>query len=201
MKWSFNRIKDKSKIKSKIIEWKGPYSWPKFEDINSLEALIDKEAVYLMTFEFNDGYLIAGVGITKSTKRRFSEHTRAFKKGNYTILDVKSASNGERKEIWHGWDYAKNNQDEFKLNKEKLLKSVDLHLAALRIFIAEEPNVRIRERIEAAIMHNIYVSKEPWSELADRGMFLRERFNSELPILNINKSIKNIYGLPSQLEI
>jgi len=161
----------------------------------------DIEGVYLFTFKYKEGYLVRGIGITNSTKRRIATHTRAYRKGNYTILDVNAAEIGERKEIWHGWQYAKTHQDEFIEQKETILNAVEKQLEAYRIFIAEVPDKRKRERIEAAIMHNIYVSKEPWSELADRGMFLKERYNSEMPIETKNISSGRIFGLPEILEI
>ena len=49
-------------------------------------------------------------------------------------------------------------------------------------------------------MHSIYVSKEAWSELADRGMWLKERHNFEMPIEAKNISVSRIYGLPKLLE-
>ena len=123
-----------------------------------------------------------------------------LKKGSYTVLNVEAAEKGVREEIWHGWNYAKTHQSEFELNKETILKAVDAQLCASRIFIAPVEGKRKRERIEAAIMHHIYTSKDPWSELADRGMFLKERYNSEMPIEAKNICAAKIYGLPEFLE-
>ena len=142
-----------------------------------------------------------GAGITNSTKRRFATHTREYKKENYNVLDINSAKKGERKEIWHGWQYAKTHPEEFLQNKETILKAVDNQLQSFRIFIAEILDTRKRERIEAAIMQNIYTSQEHWSELADRGMFLKERYNYEMPLKMKNISTGKIYGLPKLLEI
>ena len=85
--------------------------------------------------------------------------------------------------------------------KEIILDAVEKQLRAFRVFICEVFEPRKRERIEAAIMQNIYVSKEPWSELADRGMFLKGRYNSEIPIKIKNICSYIIYGLPETLEI
>ena len=49
-------------------------------------------------------------------------------------------------------------------------------------------------------MQYIYNSKEHWSELADRGMFLKARYNSEMPIEAKNINSNNIYGLTEILE-
>jgi hypothetical protein len=201
MIWSFNRLRDQLKITCQDLTWEGPFSWPKFESINKLPKIPNSEGIYLFTFEYKDGYVISGVGITNSTKTRISAHNRKFRKGDYTILNPEAAKKGEREEIWHGWNYAKTHKEEFIDNKTRILQALENQLGEMRIFIAKQKDKRLRERIEAAIMHNIYVSKEPWSEIADRGMFLKERYNSEMPINTVNIHSKTIYGLPEELEI
>jgi len=199
--WSFDRLRDANKIETEEINWKGPLAWPGFESINKLESIPDMSGVYLITFDFKEEYLLYGAGITKSTRQRISTHSREYRKGNYTVLDIDSAVLGERREIWHGWNYVKTHQEEFISRKATILEAVENQLQAFRIFVAEVSDVRKRERIEAAIMHNLYSSKEYWSELADRGMFLKERWNSEMPILITNKSSMKIFGIPDFLEI
>lgn len=201
MLWSFNRISDQEKITTHNVEWEGPFSWPKFESTNGLPKMPDYEGIYVFAFDYNDGYLVSGVGITNSTRTRISSHNREFQKGNYTILDAGLIKKGIRSEIWHGWHYAKQNRNEFRENKETIMEALNIFLGEMKLFVAQQPSKRLRERTEAAIMHNIYVSKEPWSEIADRGMFLKERYNSEMPILTLNNSIKPIYGIPKELEI
>jgi hypothetical protein len=100
--WSFNRIRDTSEIKTEILVWQGPFSWIGYEQINKLNPIPDIAGVYLFTFEYLDGHIFRSVGVTNSMKRRLTQHTREYKKGNYTLLDVESASNGVRKELWHG---------------------------------------------------------------------------------------------------
>lgn len=200
MKWSFNRLRDISKIKTENIEWKGSFSWTGFEKDNE-DQLPNIPGVYLFTFEYKDGFLLYCAGITKTIRRRIQQHSREFRKGNYTVFNVDSAQNGEREEIWHGWQYAKTHQDNFQKNKEYFREAIEKQLSAFRVFHAEIQDKRLRERIEASIMLNIYLSKEPWSELADRGMHLRERYNNEMPI-NLNNICKHkIYGLPQLLEV
>jgi len=116
-------------------------------------------------------------------------------------MDVNAAEKGERYEIWHGWNYAKEHQEEFILRKTEILEAVDEQLKSFRIFVAKVSDKRVRARLEAAIMHNIYYCKEPWAELADRGMFLNGRYNCEMPIEVKNISNFIIYGLPDTLEI
>lgn len=199
--WSFNRERDSEKIPKVLVNWHGPFSWPKFEEYNDLTSMPDIEGIYLWTFKYKDGYLIYCAGITNSTKKRFRSHTLEYKSGNYTILSVNAAEQGVRDEIWHGWTYAKTHREEFNERKEEILKAVDEQLKSFRIFVAQVPEKRIRARFEASIMRNIYYSKELWSELADRGMFLNERENSEMPIEMINKCDHMIYGLPNSIEI
>lgn len=101
--------------------------------------------------------------------------------GNYTVLEFKSAERGERKEIWHGWGYARQHQDEFLQHKEYILKSAENELASYKLFVTEVADKRKRERIEFAIIQHAYLSKEPWRDLLDGGMALRGRFSYEIP--------------------
>jgi hypothetical protein len=87
------------------------------------------------------------------------------------------------------------------LNREQILSAVENQLLSFRIFVAEVSDKRIRERIEASIMLNIYHSKEAWSDLPDRGMFLKGRYNSEIPILLQDHSEHLIYGLDHEMEV
>lgn len=200
MKWSFNRLKDSEKIERKIIEWKGPFSWPNYESKNNLPKTPDVEGIYLWTFKYKDGYVVYTAGITNSTKKRLRSHTYQYQCGRYNVLDIAAAENGERKEIWHGWQYAKTHQDEYLANKSTIDAAIENQLLSYRVFIAEISDKRKRERLESSIMHNIYLSKEPWSELADRGMYLKVRENCEMPIEAKNISESKIYGLPELLE-
>lgn len=86
--WSFNRERDASKINTEKLVWQGPFSWTGYEQTNGLEPIPNIAGVYLFTFEYLDGYILRSVGITKSMKRRFAQHAREYKKGNYTLLDV-----------------------------------------------------------------------------------------------------------------
>ncbi len=199
--WSYNRIRDSSKIENKEINWKGPFSWPGFEKENNLNTIIDVAGVYILSFEYKDGFLLYAVGITNSTRKRILTHAREYRKGNYNILDSDCARNGEREEIWHGWKYAKTHKEEFLEKKDYILEATEKQLKSFRIFIAEIPELRKRERIEAALMQNIYVSKESWSELADRGMHLKGRYNVEIPIEIQNLCKQKLYGLPNNIEI
>lgn len=199
--WSFNRSRDASLIRKQEIVWAGPFSWAGFEYTNKLGSLPDLAGVYLFAFEYQDGYILRSAGVTKSMKRRFKEHTCEYEKGKYTILDIESAKRGERKEIWHGWEYARIHRNEFIEHYALILKCLKEELAAYRLFVTEIEDSRVRERIESAIMLNAYASTGPWSDLVDRGMALRGRFNDEVPIEVKNITPCKIYGLPEFLEI
>jgi len=102
---------------------------------------------------------------------------------------------------------------------EILTNALNEQLCSMRIFVTdlekdlspEKPLISKKSpdskknlcyRLEAALMHGLYYSKEPWSELADRGMNLTNvRSNKTSPIA-INHEIKSednkeitIYGL------
>lgn len=192
---------DISKIEVREIEWQGPFSWIGYENQNGLDKIPDITGIYLWTFQHEEGYLVYCAGITNSTKRRLREHTLEYKSGEYTVFDVTEAEKGNRVEIWHGWSYAKKHHEEFNERREEILSAVERQLKSFRVFIAQMPNERERARFEAAIMHHIYDSKEPWAELADRGMALSKRGKDEIPILIKNISDAKFYGLPKILEI
>jgi hypothetical protein len=190
-----------SEIKVREIEWKGPFSWPSYENENGLDKIPDIEGIYLWTFQYEHGYLVYCAGITKSTKKRFRQHTLEYKTGNYTVFNITAAEKGKREEIWHGWSYARTHRAEFNNRKEEILSEVERQLKSFRVFIAQMPDKRERARFEAAIMHQIYDSKEPWGQLADRGMSLSKRRKEEMPIVIKNICDLKFYGLPKILKI
>lgn len=186
---------------TKEVEWQGPFSWIGYENKNGLDKIPDVEGIYLWTFKYKDGYLVYCAGITKSTRKRFRQHTLEYKSGNYTVFNVNEAEQGRRVEIWHGWSYARTHREEFNDRKEEILNCVEEQLKSFRVFIAQISDKRERARFEASIMNNIYCSSEPWSELADRGMALSKRWKDETPIIIKNVSDFKIYGLPTKMEI
>ena len=109
---------------------------------------------------------------------------------------------GKRKEIWHGWGYARKHRDEFDKKRSTILEAVEKQLSGFRIHIAglgNEP--RILERIEASIMNNLYVQLPPISEMPDKGMQLAGRWDSESRIIIKNNSGSILHGLPEYLEV
>jgi hypothetical protein len=200
--WCFNRDIDSNKIETESLVWKGPFSWPGYSD--KIPAIPDVRGVYLFTFMYKDGFVLYSVGITNSTKKRISQHTSSYKRGKYNVLDVACAMKGERREIWHGWSYAQEHKEEYIRDRDTILRAVNDQLSAYRLFVLEVIDVRKRERIEAAIIKNLSLSKESWAGVADRGMHFTDRSTSEMPI-NLRSIFQDnhtkIYGLPELLEI
>jgi hypothetical protein len=185
------------------VFWDGPFSWPNFEEENRLPSIPPSPGVYLQTFEFQDGYLIYAAGITRRPiPMRFKEHTRNYMNGEYNVLDPLKAERGVRKEIWHGWGYARAHHDQFEENKYEIQQAVKRQLARFRIFIAEvSTEQRIPERIEASIMNHLNQQSSPYCDIPDQGMMLAPRRNDEGLILMSSRSRSRIHGIPEVLEI
>jgi len=185
------------------VAWKGPYSWPGFEDLNKLPAIPKVSGVYLQTFEYHDGYLIYAAGLTRRPiPSRFREHTRKYKNGEYNVLDLVKAESGIRKELWHGWGYAREHRDEFEAKKAMILKAVERQLSGFRIFLAEiEIKPRLLERLEATIMNTLSQQPPPICDIPDKGMMLSRRWDNERPLVIRNLSKVVLHGLPSRLAI
>ena len=184
------------------IKWEGPFSWPKFENKSNLSPVPKVPGVYLQTFEHKNGYLIYCAGLTRRPIiNRFKEHTKKYMNGEYNVLDISAARQGTRKEIWHGWDYARNHRSEFEEGKSMILNAVEEQLGGFRLFITNMEAPRILERLEASIMNNLYEQLPPICDIPDRGMQLSPRWESEDRIILKNDCPAIIYGLPSCLEI
>ena len=201
IRWSFNRIRDSHKIVKGNLIWEGPFCLPQFENEILPDTIPNVEGVYLFCFPYMDGYVLEYAGITKSMKNRIATHIREYRKGNYNIFDMDAMQKCERLEIWHGWEDAKNNREDFEVNKSYYSKAIERQLSNYRIFISRVEDLRIRERIEAAIMIDYYTSKEPWADLVPRWMHLKGRFNHEVPFEMVNQCGSQIYGFPRNIEI
>ena len=107
------------------ITWNGPYAWPTFEGQTGLQSIPKLSGLYLQTFEYKSGYIIYAAGLTRRpVPSRFKEHTQKYMNGEYNVLDINAAQQGIRKEIWHGWGYAKKHRDEFDERKLEILDAV-----------------------------------------------------------------------------
>jgi len=102
------------------LNWEGPFAWPGFESVAGLPSLPQKPGVYLQTFEYQNGFLIYLAGIThRPVSARFKDHTRKYLNGEYNVLDIDAARRGVRKEVWHGWGYARAHREEFEARKPR----------------------------------------------------------------------------------
>jgi len=148
------------------IEWVGPYGWPKFE--GDLSCIPKLHGVYLMTVEYQNGYLIYAAGITgRPMPIRFREHTRKYMSGFYNILAIAAMKKGIRRKVWQGfWTEtpAKERLAEYKKRQQKIQEAVRKQLVGFRIFAANiGTRKRICERLEAAIMNNLYYNNQSHS--------------------------------------
>jgi len=200
--YSFNRSLDASRITSEQVAWQGPYAFANYEKFNGYDKIENIPGVYMFTFDYKDGVILYGLGVSNSVRDRILAHGRNYRSGKYNVLDVNAAKQGIRKEIWHGWSYAEKHKQEYLDNEREIQKAVEQQLKSTKVFVAPISDERKRYRIEAAIMHQIYSKEEPWCDLPDRGMnLMKGRYTSEVPILVENMTPVKIYGLPEKLEI
>ena len=183
--------------------WQGPFSWPNYEKQNGLPPAPEQPGLYLQTVAYRDGYLIYAAGLTRRTiHQRLREHTRKYRRGDYTVLDIDALQRGERVEVWHGWGWMESKRREFEARQTLISEAAERQLAGFRVFAADigiEP--RLLERLEAAIMNALYHQSSPLREIPDRGMMLAPRRNTETSMQVNNRCGSLLYGLPSQLEI
>jgi hypothetical protein len=185
------------------LNWEGPFAWPGFESVAGLPSLPQKPGVYLQTFEYQNGYLIYLAGIARRpVSARFKDHTRKYLNGEYNVLDIDAARRGVRKEVWHGWGYARAHREEFEARKPEILEAVRRQLAGFCIFVADVgTGPRVLERIEAAVMNHLYRQPPPFCDIPDKGMYLAPRRPSEDPIRAENVCKAFLHGLPDCMEV
>jgi hypothetical protein len=185
------------------LQWLGPFAWPDFESENALPSLPSISGVYLQTFRVQQGFAGYGAGITRRRVAvRFREHTRRFLNGEYTVLDVSAAERGIRREIWHGWGYARSHREEFITRQSEITEAARRQLAAFHIFVAAPGSERrLLERLEATIMSLLYQQPSPLSELPDKGMFLSGRRASEPPLHVVSQCVCELLGIPNQFDV
>jgi hypothetical protein len=183
--------------------WSGPHAWPGFESQNGLTPLPKHSGVYLLTFPYQDGFLIYAAGVTRRLyRKRFTEHKREYLRGAYNVLDPVQARSGVRSKIWRGWGYWRAHGDEFAARRNEIQAAVTRQLAAFCVFVADiQSQGRTPERLEAAIMEGLYAAQPPLCDVPDKGMFLAPRLSREEPITVLNACASKLYGLPERLPI
>ena len=185
------------------VKWTGPFAWPTFETESNLPPIPEHPGVYLMTSEYETGYIIYAAGITRRpVPIRLREHTAKYLSGDYTILEMAAMKRGLRKEIWHGWGWTPEKRKEFEHRNTELVAGARKQLAAFRTFVADVGSApRILERIEAAIMNALYQESPPFCEIPDKGMMLAPRWESETPMTVHFRGSAKLFGLPQKLDI
>jgi hypothetical protein len=185
-------------MESLDVDIQGPYGWPKFE--GSLTSLPAIPGVYLTTFDYRDGLLPYGFGITRRPMRkRFLEHTRSYVSGNYNILDLEAAQRSVRKVAWKGWGWTPEKRADFEARKSEVVLLAQRQMSATRIFVMKlDAAPRLLERMEGALGNHFYQNN---NTLCDRGMFLAPRWQTEGPLLATFRCGSVLYELPAQLEI
>jgi hypothetical protein len=185
------------------INWKGPFSWPKFEKENGLPSIPKEPGLYIQAVDYNEGYIIYCAGISRrEIPVRFREHTRTYLKGDYNILDIELMQQGIRKVVWQGWNWTEAKKEKFEKNRDSLIKAANQQLSSFRIFIGDIGlESRLLERLESKVMDSIYHSDYPYCELPDKGMKLSPRRDDEPKITVKNNSDATLFGLPIAFEI
>jgi hypothetical protein len=176
----------------------GPFGWPNYE--NGQPALLNIPGVYLMTVNFQEGYLPFWVGITRRpVRKRFLEHTRAYLNGDYNIIEIESAQQGIRKVLWKGWGWTPEKRADYTARQAEITSFAKHLMMESSIFIIDMGiTPRLLERMEAAIANLYYQQSDP---LFDRGMFLMPRWENEEPIISSIQTGCKLYGLPTNIEI
>ncbi len=185
--------------------WKGPFAWPRLS--NGLPPSPKAPGLYLQTFEYQDGFIVYGAGLTRRTvARRLAEHTLNYMNGMYSILDVNAVNTGNRREIWHGffWKHPRSDEKEaaFEARKSEIQAAAQRQLNAFRIFVTDiGTQPRLLERLEAATMGQLYKSQPPFRNLPDRGVMLAPRRDAEEAILFTGTCEHRLFALPLAFEI
>ena len=154
--WSFNRRVDAHRIAARTLTWSGPHAWPGYGSADS--GVPAGGGVYLTTFAYEDGFILRSAGVSKAIRRRLRQHEYEFLMGRYTVLDPEAARQGVRRELWHGWSYARSHPEQRDRHLLQIQQWARAEMAACRLFVGQrlhgdehDVDARLRERIEFAI--------------------------------------------------
>jgi len=182
------------------IFWNGPHDFPQLRCPSPLDEI---SGVYMWTVLGPSGYVCSGCGITeRPIRKRMLEHRRGYLSGAYTMLDINEMRKGNRKEIWHGMWAGYDSPErkaEFLERKDELQAVAEDQMDSLQIFVAEEQDKRIQERVEAAIVSTLYEAKPPYCDLPDRGTLRMPRREDEQPLVFINQSNHHFVNLADRM--
>lgn len=192
------------------IRWQGPFAWPDVAPEGKIVPLDKSEVaassgIYLWSVEYRDGYLIYATGVTQRPfRKRFREHTVAYRSGVYTVFDITFLKQGIRNEVWPGFWFGKRTpemQCEYEQRFEEIQMALQQLLSNYRIFVASvAPVPRTLARLEAAIMNALYAATGAAGEVPDRGMALAPRWPNEPPIRVRSISPVLMHGLPTEFD-
>jgi hypothetical protein len=147
------------------IKWIGPFGWPKFEgDLPPVPKV--PAGVYIWAVEYKKGYLIYAAGITtRPIRQRLLAHGRNYMSGMYFVLDIGAMQTGVRKEVWPGFwtgERSRKKQAEYRQRQTEIQDAAYKQLKGFRVFVAKiGTKRRILERLESAIMENLYMQSAP----------------------------------------
>ncbi|MGB3219001.1 MAG: hypothetical protein WBD79_16490 [Anaerolineae bacterium] len=187
-----------------ILNWTGPYRWPKGGRQSRIDAL-EYGGVYLLSVEYNGGYLVYAAGHTSHFWKRFRQHDRLYRNGTYTIFDHNAFTAGERVKIWPGFWMRKVRPpelvEEYSRRATEIEAARERWLGGYRVFVARtDVDRRLRQRIEASLMSAFMTAEPPVCNMPDTGMSLAPRWPWEAPFSVVNVVTRQIWGLPSSFE-
>lgn len=186
------------------LVWSGPHRWPRTGRQPRIDAL-ETGGVYLFTVEHHAGYLVYCAGHTVHFRKRFRRHDRLYRDGTYTIFDHDAFAAGRRKKVWAGFWFKKPRLAEacadFVRRGEEIRAATERWLDGYRVFVARaDVDVRVKKRLEAALMAAFMAAEPPARDMPDKGMALSPRWPTEAPIRVRNVSTVRILGLPAEME-
>jgi hypothetical protein len=118
-----------------------------------------------------------------SVPRKISGTYPPLPERRYTVSDVAQLKSGVRSEIWHGWGWTVAKRAEFAMRRSEIEEAALRQLAACRVFVTNvDPQGRVPERLEAAIVNSLCAAPAPFCDVPDKGMMLAPKWDSEEPI-------------------
>jgi hypothetical protein len=186
------------------LVWWGPLAWvgPVEHTVHG-SRWVNEPGVYLWTIPTGPSFTVYYVGETgRSFGERFTEHTRAYLGGEYSVWEPEDFLQKRKVEVWGGlWRPERRAlMGEFLANLDRLTPRIAELLKAYRVFVAPmRGSERMRERMEAAIIRAIKLS-DPHA-LLDENLRYRPRLPSEDPVTYEMRIPVPIEGLPARFQI
>ncbi|MBO0736648.1 MAG: hypothetical protein J2P48_08770 [Alphaproteobacteria bacterium] len=156
------------------LSWVGPFFWPGYGS-PTVPAV---SSVYLWTVEsrhdeYPDGYFLYLAGETIDARYRHGQHTKSLRLGLWTIFDMEAMQHCERKEIWHVSDW-KPHKKPGSPDEVKMIEAAGRRMMTdLRLFIAEIPDKRLSQRVEAVIIRACMTAQSHYAICQIAGCTLR----------------------------